>query len=154
MLFSTQWSLDELAEQQRANQAVGVWVLLAAVGTALILALVNEMVGGMTTIRLEAKEVAEVVSKLNSELLQVSRIAHVIKQVADRSDLLALNAALEGTKAGEVGRGFSVVAAEMRKLAENVAHSAKDIGRIVESVQASGDLAARPGSNASRLNRP
>ncbi len=106
-------------------------------------ALVNEMVAGMTTIRHEAKEVADAIAQLNSELQQVGRIAQVIKQVADRSDLLALNAALEGTKAGEVGRGFSVVAAEMRKLAENVAQSAKDIGRIVERVQASSDLAVR-----------
>lgn len=102
---------------------------------------VAEMVGGMTEIRREAKEVAEAITRLNGDVQQVSRIAQVIKQVADRSDLLALNAALEGTKAGEVGRGFSVVAAEMRKLAENVAQSARDIGRIVESVQASGDTA-------------
>ncbi|MFO0598717.1 MAG: methyl-accepting chemotaxis protein [Myxococcaceae bacterium] len=104
-------------------------------------AVVQEMVGGMTEIRREAKEVADAITRLNADVQQVSRIAQVIKQVADRSDLLALNAALEGTKAGEVGRGFSVVAAEMRKLAENVAQSARDIGRIVESVQASGDVA-------------
>jgi methyl-accepting chemotaxis protein len=104
-------------------------------------AVVAEMVGGMTEIRREAKEVADAITRLNGDVQQVSRIAQVIKQVADRSDLLALNAALEGTKAGEVGRGFSVVAAEMRKLAENVAQSARDIGRIVESVQASGDVA-------------
>jgi methyl-accepting chemotaxis protein len=101
----------------------------------------SQMVASMTDIRRESKEVAEAISRLNGDLQQVSRIAAVIKQVADRSDLLALNAALEGTKAGEVGRGFSVVAAEMRKLAESVAQSARDIGRIVESVQQSGDTA-------------
>ncbi len=115
-------------------------------------AVVSEMVGGIGEIRRESKEVAESIGRLNTDLQQVSRIAQVIKQVADRSDLLALNAALEGTKAGEVGRGFSLVAAEMRKLAENVAGSARDIGRLVESVQASGDQAvtkAREGVNAS-----
>jgi len=106
-------------------------------------AVVSEITSGMTTIRHEAKEVADAITKLNADVQQVSRIAQLIKQVADRSDLLALNAALEGTKAGEVGRGFSVVAAEMRKLAENVAQSAREIGRIVESVQASGDLAVQ-----------
>lgn len=113
---------------------------------------VTQVVSSMTDIRRESKEVAEAIVRLNSDLLQVSRIAGVIKQVADRSDLLALNAALEGTKAGEVGRGFSVVAAEMRKLAESVAQSARDIGRIVESVQQSGDLAvtrSRQGVEAS-----
>lgn len=104
-------------------------------------AVVSEMVAGMTEIRRESREIADAITRLNADLQQVSRIAQVIKQVADRSDLLALNAALEGTKAGEVGRGFSVVAAEMRKLAENVAQSARDIGRIVESVQQSGDIA-------------
>jgi methyl-accepting chemotaxis protein len=115
-------------------------------------AVVNEMVAGITDIRRESKEVAEAIGRLNQDLQQVSRIAQVIKQVADRSDLLALNAALEGTKAGEVGRGFSLVAAEMRKLAENVAVSARDIGRLVENVQASGDQAvskARDGVGAS-----
>lgn len=115
-------------------------------------AVVSEMVGGITEIRRESKEVADAIGRLNADLQQVSRIAQVIKQVADRSDLLALNAALEGTKAGEVGRGFSLVAAEMRKLAENVAVSARDIGRIVENVQASGDQAvskAREGVGAS-----
>jgi methyl-accepting chemotaxis protein len=102
---------------------------------------VDEMVDGMTFIRRDAKEVADAITRLNGDLQQVSRIAQVIKQVADRSDLLALNAALEGTKAGDVGRGFSVVAAEMRKLAESVAQSAKDIGRIVENVQRSSDAA-------------
>lgn len=115
-------------------------------------AVVHEMVAGMTEIRREAREIADAITRLNGDVQQVSRIALVIKQVADRSDLLALNAALEGTKAGEVGRGFSVVAAEMRKLAESVAQSARDIGRIVESVQASGDVAvqrAREGVDSS-----
>lgn len=115
-------------------------------------AVVSEMVSGMVEIRRESKEIADAIGKLNEDLQQVSRIASLIKQVADRSDLLALNAALEGTKAGEVGRGFSVVAAEMRKLAENVAQSARDIGRIVENVQQSGQQAvsrARSGVEAS-----
>ncbi len=106
-------------------------------------AVVGEMVAAMTDIRRESKEVADAITRLNTDVQNVSRIAQVIKQVADRSDLLALNAALEGTKAGEIGRGFSVVAAEMRKLAESVAGSARDIGRIVESVQQSGDFAVQ-----------
>src|SRR5688572_2092053 len=82
--------------------------------------------------------VADAITKLNQDLREVSKIAQVINQVAERSDLLALNAALEGTKAGEVGRGFSLVAAEMRKLAEHVSQSARDIARIVEKVHESG----------------
>jgi methyl-accepting chemotaxis protein len=106
------------------------------------MAVVAQVVAGINDIRIEAKGVADAIVGLNQDLQQVSKIAQVINQVAERSDLLALNAALEGTKAGEVGRGFSLVAAEMRKLAENVSASARDIARIVEKVQDSGEEAA------------
>jgi methyl-accepting chemotaxis protein len=97
-----------------------------------------EVSAGIANIRNESMGVADAITKLNQDLREVSKIAQVINQVAERSDLLALNAALEGTKAGEVGRGFSLVAAEMRKLAETVSASARDIGRIVETLQESG----------------
>ncbi|WNG38445.1 methyl-accepting chemotaxis protein [Archangium minus] len=106
------------------------------------MAVVAQVVAGINDIRMESKGVADAIVGLNQDLQQVSKIAQVINQVAERSDLLALNAALEGTKAGEVGRGFSLVAAEMRKLAENVSASARDIARIVEKVQDSGNEAA------------
>src|SRR5262249_21554571 len=60
------------------------------------------------------------------------------KGIAEKSDLLALNAALEGAKSGEVGKGFSLIAEEMRKLAENVGESAQGIRRISEEIQESG----------------
>ncbi|HLL53471.1 MAG TPA: methyl-accepting chemotaxis protein, partial [Myxococcaceae bacterium] len=104
-------------------------------------AVVEQVAAGISEIRAESKEVADAIRKLNEDLREVSKIAQVINQVAERSDLLALNAALEGTKAGDVGRGFSLVAAEMRKLAENVSVSARDIGRIVETIQESGNQA-------------
>jgi methyl-accepting chemotaxis protein len=62
---------------------------------------------------------------------RIGEILSLIQDIADRSDLLALNAALEGTKAGEVGRGFSLVAAEMRRLSEHVVDSVRDIRRLV-----------------------
>ncbi|XXF75749.1 methyl-accepting chemotaxis protein [Myxococcaceae bacterium GXIMD 01537] len=106
------------------------------------MAVVAQVVAGINDIRIESKGVADAIVGLNQDLQQVTKIAQVINQVSERSDLLALNAALEGTKAGEVGRGFSLVAAEMRKLAENVSASARDIARIVEKVQDSGEEAA------------
>jgi methyl-accepting chemotaxis protein len=66
---------------------------------------------------------------------QIGKIVEFINGVADKSDLLALNAELEGTKAGEVGRGFSLVAAEMRRLAENVLESTKEIEGLIEEVR-------------------
>jgi len=104
-------------------------------------AVVAQVVEAIREIRSESKGVSDSILKLNTDLQQVSKIAQVINAVAERSDLLALNAALEGTKAGDVGRGFSLVAAEMRKLAENVSGSARDIGRIVEQVKESSNEA-------------
>jgi methyl-accepting chemotaxis protein len=62
---------------------------------------------------------------------RIGEILALIQDIADKSDLLALNAALEGTKAGEVGRGFSLVAAEMRRLSEHVMDSVRDIRKLV-----------------------
>ncbi len=149
-------TFEELSRTaERINSSTDV-VEQAAMRTAVAVdearAVVSQTVAEIAEIRRESKEVADAITLLNDDLQQVSRIAQVIKQVADRSDLLALNAALEGTKAGEVGRGFSLVAAEMRKLAESVAVSARDIGRLVERVQGSGNQAvakAREGVVAS-----
>jgi methyl-accepting chemotaxis protein len=98
---------------------------------------VGNMVAEMSTIHAEALQVASAIGELNDNVQQVARIATVIKQVAERADMLALNAALEGSKAGESGRGFGVVALEMRKLSENIGHSAKDISRITETIRQS-----------------
>jgi methyl-accepting chemotaxis protein len=62
---------------------------------------------------------------------RIGEILSLIQDIADKSDILALNAALEGTKAGEVGRGFSLVAAEMRRLSEHVVDSVRDIRKLV-----------------------
>ncbi len=66
---------------------------------------------------------------------RIGEILSLIQDIADRSDLLALNAALEGTKAGEVGRGFSLVAAEMRRLSEHVMDSVRDIRKLVSDMR-------------------
>jgi methyl-accepting chemotaxis protein len=62
-------------------------------------------------------------------------VVEVIDEIADRSDLLALNAALEGSRAGEAGKGFSIVAAEMRRLAENVMESTKEIKNLITEIR-------------------
>lgn len=66
---------------------------------------------------------------------RIGEILSLIQDIADRSDLLALNAALEGTRAGEVGRGFSLVAAEMRRLSEHVMDSVRDIRKLVADMR-------------------
>ena len=81
----------------------------------------------MSRMRQDNQAIAAAVARLNKRVQQIGKIVEFINGVADKSDLLALNAELEGTKAGEVGRGFSLVAAEMRRLAENVLESTKEI---------------------------
>jgi methyl-accepting chemotaxis protein len=79
--------------------------------------------------------IAEAVTRLQKRVQQIGRIVEFINAVADRSDLLALSAELEGTKAGDVGRGFTLVAAEMRRLAENVIESTNEIEELIGEIR-------------------
>lgn len=89
----------------------------------------------MTQVREGNQAIADSVVRLNKRVQQVGRIIEFINGIADKSDLLALNAELEGNKAGEVGRGFSLVAAEMRRLAESVMKSTQDIGTLIDEIR-------------------
>ena len=82
-----------------------------------------------------SQQIAERTRMVSTHSERIGEILSLIQDIADRSDLLALNAALEGTKAGEVGRGFSLVAAEMRRLSEHVKDSVRDIRRLVADMR-------------------
>jgi methyl-accepting chemotaxis protein len=79
--------------------------------------------------------ISDAVVRLNKRVQQIGKVVEFINEIADKSDLLALNAELEGTKAGEPGRGFSLVAAEMRRLAENVLSSTLAIERLIDEIR-------------------
>lgn len=81
---------------------------------------IKSFMSSMESVKRNAVEVDDAIAKLSKRVERIGTVVEVIDEIADRSDLLALNAALEGAKAGEAGRGFSIVAAEMRRLAENV----------------------------------
>jgi len=89
----------------------------------------------MQRMKEDNQAIADAVVRLNKRVQQIGKVVEFINEIADKSDLLALNAELEGTKAGEVGRGFSLVAAEMRRLAENVIRSTKTIEQLIEEIR-------------------
>ena len=96
----------------------------------------NSTVLGISEIRETVAETAKKVKRLGETSQKISRIVNLISSFAAQTNLLALNAAIEAARAGEEGRGFSVVAEEVRDLAEQSANSTAEIEQLVEEIQA------------------
>lgn len=107
------------------------------------------MVRGLERIHENASAVHDALSALAEKVRGIGAAVEVIDDLSDRVDLLALNAALEGARAGEAGRGLQVIAAEMRRLAENVAGRTRGIRELLEQTQE----ATRAALLASERNR-
>ncbi len=109
---------------------------------------VEESVAGMKRIADAVHTSAEIVKALGNSSTQIGEIIEVIDDIADQTNLLALNAAIEAARAGEQGRGFAVVADEVRQLAERTSKATNEIARMITTIQADTKEAVSSMTNA------
>lgn len=97
--------------------------------------IVEDTIHSISALSDDVNKATEVINQLSDDAHQIGDVINVIKGIADQTNLLALNAAIEAARAGELGRGFSVVADEVRTLANRTQQSTEEINQMIERLQ-------------------
>src|SRR3990167_1422682 len=124
--------INEVSVQAQESAAVARQSLQAAeVG----LQAVQNAIGGMNSIRDQIQETAKRIKRLGESSQEIGEITELISDITEQTNVLALNAAIQAASAGESGRGFSVVAEEVQRLAERSADATRQIAALVKAIQ-------------------
>ncbi|HSV17028.1 MAG TPA: methyl-accepting chemotaxis protein [Casimicrobiaceae bacterium] len=126
-------SINEVAQSAAQSAKVANTQLAAAEkgGNA-----VQNQISGMNEIRTQIQETSKRIKRLGESSLEIGEIVELISDITEQTNVLALNAAIQAASAGEAGRGFSVVAEEVQRLAERSGEATKQIEAIVKTIQA------------------
>lgn len=103
----------------------------------------EEMGHGMALINLEVVEVGERIARLSAQAVRIAEIIDMVDEVAHQSELLSVNASIEAAKAGEFGKGFQVVAAEVKTLSEQSKGATRQVRSILKEIQKAAEAAAK-----------